>query len=388
LKHSISNPFPWYKKMSTESPVVFDKDFLHFFGSKGAWHVFRYDDVQKVINDYETFSNEIIPKIPENPLSSGITVSDPPRHKQLRMLVSKAFTPRAIDNMKPWIEEITHKLLDQVVDQGEMDVASDLATPVPIQVIAKMLGVPYADQDKFKAWSTMILKQPSEIEGGIDTFVQSQQEMAQYFMKMFELRQEQPEDDLISRLLQAEVDGEKLSPQDLLAFCITLLVAGNETTTNLINNSILTFTEYPEVQEHLLQHPEDIPKAIEESLRYRSPAQYVIRVATRDVQFGGHLIKKGDFINLWLGSANRDESVFANPDQFDLHRTNLKHIAFGHGIHYCLGAPLARLEAGIVLRLLFERMHQFQLKTNTPLAMNQSDLLYSIIELPVIFSKR
>jgi cytochrome P450 len=234
----------------------------------------------------------------------------------------------------------------------------------------------------------MILKQPSEIEGGMYTFVQSQQEMAQYFMKMFELRQEQPKDDLISRLLQAEVDGEKLSPQDLLAFCITLLVAGNETTTNLSNNSILTFTEYPEVQEHLLQHPEDIPKAIEESLRYRSPAQYVIRVATRDVQFGGHLIKKGDFINLWLGSANRDESVFANPDQFDLHRTNLKHIAFGHGIHYCLGAPLARLEAGIVLRLLFERMHQFQLKTNTPLAMNQSDLLYSIIELPVIFSKR
>jgi cytochrome P450 len=374
--------------MSTESPVVFDKDFLHFFGSKSAWHVFRYDDVQKVINDYETFSNEIIPKIPENPLSSGITVSDPPRHKQLRMLVSKAFTPRAIDNMKPWIKEITQKLLDQVVDKGEMDVTSDLAIPVPIQVIAKMLGVPYRDQDKFKEWSTMILKQPSEIEGGMDTFVQSQQEMAQYFMKMFELRQEQPEDDLISHLLQAEVDGEKLSPQDLLAFCITLLVAGNETTTSLINNSILTFTEYPEVQEHLLQHPEDIPKAIEEVLRYRSPIQYVIRVATRDVQLGGQPIKKGDLINLWLGSANRDESVFANPDQFDLHRTNLKHTAFGHGIHFCLGAPLARLEVAIVLRLLFERMHQFQLKTNTQPAMNQSDLVYSIKELPVVFSKR
>jgi cytochrome P450 len=374
--------------MSSESPVIFDNDFMHWFGSKSGWHVFRYDDVQKVINDYETFSNEFMPKVSGNPLSSGISISDPPRHKQLRMLVSKAFTPKAIENMKPWIEEITQKLLDQVIDQGEMEVINDLAFPVPIQVIAKMLGVPYSDQDKFKEWSTMLITQPSEIEGGMDTFTKSQEEMAQYFMRMFELRKEQPEDDLISHLLQAEVDGEKLSTPDLFAFCITLLVAGNETTANLINNSILAFTKYPEVQEHLIQHPEDIPKAIEESLRYLSPIQYINRVATKDVQLGGQLIKKGDLINLWLGSANRDESVFPNPDQFDLHRTNLKHTTFGHGIHFCLGAPLARLEAGIVLKLLFERMHQFKLKTNTQPVMNQTALVYSIKELPVVFSKR
>lgn len=388
MEHSTFNPFQWYKKMINDNPVVYDEDFIHFFGFQGAWHIFRYDDVQTVLNNHETFSSEYLPKVEDNPLSFGLSLSDPPRHKQLRLLVSKAFTPKAIDNMKIWIEKITHQLLDQVSDFGEMDVTKDLATPVPIQVIAKMLGVPYKDSDKFKEWSIMILKQPSEVEGGAENFFRSQQEMAQYFMKMFEMRKEQPKDDLISDLLQAEVDGEVLSTQDLLGFCITLLVAGNETTTSLISNSILTFIENPEIQEHLIQHPEDTSKAIEEVLRYRAPVQYINRIATKDVQLRGQLIKKGDLINVWLGSANRDENVFPHPDQFDLHRTNLKHTSFAHGVHYCLGAPLARLEASTVLRLLFERFHRFSLKDNTEPIMNPSTFTYSIKELPVVFHKR
>jgi cytochrome P450 len=374
--------------MSKESPVVYDKDFLHFFGPQGTWHIFRYDDVQSVLNDHKTFSSEYMPKVPENPLSVGLSLTDPPRHKQLRLLVSKAFNPKAINDMKPWIEEISHHLLDQVADNGEMDLTKDFATPIPIQVIAKMLGVPYQDRDKFKDWSIMILKQPSEVEGGAENFVRSQLEMAEYFIKMFETRQTNPEDDLISHLLQAEVDGEKLSTQDLLAFCITLLVAGNETTTNLISNAVLSFIEYPEVQQHLIEHPEDISLAIEEVLRYRAPVQYVNRMASRDVQLRGQWIRKGQLLNVWLGSANRDEQVFPNPDQFDLQRTNLKHTSFAHGVHYCLGAPLARLEAGIALKILFERLHQFQRKTDTEPIMNNSTFTYSIKELPIVFEKR
>ncbi|MXQ53017.1 cytochrome P450 [Shimazuella alba] len=388
MKHSFSNPFPWYNHMLKQNPVTYDEDFLHYFGAKGTWHIFRYDDVQKVFQDHETFSNEYFPKIAESPVSIAMSVTDPPRHKQLRLLISKAFTPKAIEDMKPWIEQITHELLDQVEDKGEMDVTRDLAVPIPIQVIAKLLGISHKDQDKFKKWSIMFAKQPSEVDGGAEGYFQAQKEMSEYFLRMIKFRKQEPEDDLISQLLQAEVDGEKLSANDVLAFCILLLIAGNETTTNLINNAIFTFIEHPEVQEHLIDHPEDITKAIEEVLRYRSPLQYINRIAAKDTELRGKRIKKGDFINLWMGSANRDESVFANPNEFDIHRTNLKHTAFGHGIHYCMGAPLARLEANIALRVLLGRLHQFQLKDHKQPVMNQSAVTYSIKEFPVTFQKR
>ncbi len=389
MKHSIADPFSWFKHMSSENPVHYDEDWLHYFGGKGAWQVFRYQDVQRVLSDSEHFSVEYVPKVEGNPLTSALQYNDPPHHTKLRSLVSRAFTPKAIEDMKPWIEEITNELLDQVADKGEMDIANDLATPVPIQVIAKMLGVPYTDREKFKYWSTTIIKQPNEVEGGIEGYFQAQQEMGQYFIDMIEARRETPTDDLISHLLQAEIDGEKLSTQDLLAFCITLLVAGNETTTNLISNSILTFIEYPELQEHLYQNPKDNAKAIEEVLRYRAPVQYMNRIATKDIQLGGQLIKKGDFVNAWMGSANRDESIFTNADQFDIHRSNLKHTSFGHGVHFCLGSPLARLEANIVFRVLFERFHQLKRTSpDEPLVMNQTSLMFSIKELPITFQKR
>ncbi|MCH5585282.1 cytochrome P450 [Shimazuella sp. AN120528] len=388
MNHSVSNPFPWYKKMSAENPVYYDKDYMHYFGAKGAWHVFRYHDVQTVLYDWENFSSEYAPKV-DNILSAAIQVTDPPRHKQLRLLVSKAFTPNVIENMKPWIQEITKELLDKVADKGEMDVTVDLAVPVPIQVIAKMLGVPYEDRDKFKFWSTIIVKNPTEVEGGVNGYFQAQQEMAQYFMNLFEERLKDPKDDLISHLQRVDLEGEKLSEQDLLAFCITLLVAGNETTTNLISAAIYTFIENPEIQEHLYQYPEVIPTAIEEILRYRAPVQYINRIATKDVELGGQTIKKGDLINAWMGSANRDASVFENPDTFDLNRTNLKHTSFGHGIHFCLGAPLARLEAKIVLELLFSQFKQLELKdTSKELEMNEINLMFSIKSLPIVFKKR
>ncbi|WP_028778961.1 cytochrome P450 [Shimazuella kribbensis] len=387
MERNAFNPYPWYKKLSERNPVVYDENFMQFYGTKGGWHVLRYDDVQTILSDYETFSSQVMPQIDENPLTRGIQSSDPPFHRQLRMLVAKAFTPKAINDMKPWIEQITNELIDKIIDRGEMDVTSDIAIPVPIQVIAKMIGVPFEDQAKFKEWSVTILKQPTD-EEGVAVFLQCQKEMGAYFFHLIEQRKQQPKDDLVTHLIQAEVDGQKLSANDLLAFLMTLLVAGNETTTNFINNAILTFMEFPEVQEHLTSHPEDIPKALEEVLRYRSPVQYVNRVAAKDVILRGQQIKKGDHINLWIGAANRDESVFPNADQFDFNRTNLKHIAFGHGIHFCIGAPLARLQASIALKIMLERMGQFKLKDNKEPVMNPTVVVYSIKELPVTFQKR
>jgi cytochrome P450 len=386
LKQSAFNPFPWYKKMLKESPLVYDKDFLLFFGTKGAWNVFAYDDIQMILSDYETFSSEYMPMIDENPLTRGLAQSDPPFHHQMRRIVAKVFTVRAIENMKPFIEQMTNDLIDRVIDQGELDVTNDIAIPIPIQVIAKMLGIPSEDQEKFKDWSMMLIQQPTDDDGG-SAFLQSQKEMSEYFLDAIEYRKQNPGEDLISLLTQAEVEGQKLTTKDLLAFCITLLVAGNETTTNLINNTMLTLAELPNIQEHLREHPEDIPKAIEEVLRYRSPVQYINRIASKDVVIRDQKIKKGDILNIWIASANRDESVFPNADQFDLNRENLKHIALGHGIHYCLGAPLARLEAKVAITTMLERMNDFRLKDDKEPIMNPITLMYSIKELPLTFQK-
>lgn len=375
--------------MRENSPVFYDPEFrLILGGLKGAWQVFKHDDVKQIINDYKTYTVEYVPKTQDNPLSFGVSLTDPPRHNQLRALVSDLFTPKAISAMKQWIETIAAELLDKVANAKEMEVAEDLAVPLPIQVIAQILGVPYSDREKFKEWSVAITENPAEFPGGIEAHIRIQQEMSQYFLNMIEERSKAPGDDLISRVIQAEIDGEKLSTMDILGFCLLLLIAGNETTTNLITNTIYALTMFPDVQDHLANHPEDIPKAIEESLRFRSPVQSVYRKATRDVEFGGQLFKEGDLINIWLGSANHDETVFPNPDVFDLNRPNLSHISFGFGIHYCLGAPLARLEAKIVFEKLFQRFHQIRLKPGTVIDPHKSEFMYALNSLPVIFEHK
>lgn len=193
----------------------------------------------------------------------------------------------------------------------------------------------------------------------------------------------QPRDDLISLLIAAEIDGEKLGMEDLLSFCMLLLVAGNETTTNLIGNSLLTFTEHPETLDHLAKKPEDIPNAISEVLRYRSPAQSLFRKATKDVELGGQKIKKGDVLAVWFGAANHDPEVFPNPEVFDIHRNNHDHLAFGHGIHYCLGAPLAKLEAKVAFETIFQNIEQIQVKPGATIERHPSVLMYRLEHLPI-----
>lgn len=371
--------------MQTERPVYFDPEYMLNWGHKGVWQVFKYQDVKRVLSDYETFSSEGAPKIEGSPLSIGITQTDPPRHTALRKIISKAFIPSVVQKLEPWIRQQCEELLDQVLSTGEMDFMEDFAIPIPVRVITQLMGIPNQDFKQVYEWANLIIANPAEVEGGVEGFFRAQQEQTIFFKKLIAERKQNLHDDLISHLIRAEVDGEKLGEDDLISFCMVLLLAGNETTTNLLGNAVLTFTEHPEIQEHLIQNPEDIPKAIEEVLRYRSPVQSLFRVAKKDVEIGGQKIKKGDYVVAWLGSANHDSTIFSNPEAFNIHRANHKAISFGHGIHYCVGAPLARLETKVALEELFRKIKQVQLKPGVAIRRNPSTMMYGLLNLPISF---
>src|SRR6266567_2482789 len=376
------NPFPWYRSMREKQPVYYNPQY-HY------WQVFRYEDVQRVLSDYTSFSSVFGGGDQDHdPLSSSLISMDPPRHRQLRNLVTQAFTPRSVAQLSERITTIVNQLLDQVAatattattaTTGHMDIIDDLAYPLPVIVIAEMLGIPQEDRERFKVWSDVVVGATYPEEG--DT----QAAMSKYFLDMIEQRSRERKDDLISALLDAQIDGQHLDLRELLGFCILLLVAGNETTTNLLGNALLCFDEHPEVIEQLRAEPALIPGAIEEVLRYRSPVQYMYRRTVANTTIRDQEIRAGQMVLAWIGSANRDEAQFPNPDSFDIRRTPNRHIAFGHGIHFCLGAPLARLEAKIVLTMLLERFHEIKRVPGVALEATGSDIVYGVKHLPITF---
>ena len=366
------NPFPWYHHMRESQPIQYQPQYR-------SWQVFRYDDVQRVLSDYSAFSSSFSGGQRQDPLSVSVISMDPPRHRQLRNLVTQAFTPRAVAQLSGRITTIVNDLLDRVIETGHMDVVSDLAYPLPVIVIAEMLGIPQEDRARFKVWSDAVVG-ASYPDGG-----NPQAEMSEYFLTMIEQRRHEAKDDLISALLNAQIDGQHLNQQELLGFCILLLVAGNETTTNLIGNAFLCFDEHPEVMEQLRAEPALLPGAIEEVLRYRSPVQFMYRRAAANITLGDQEIRAGQMVLAWIGSANRDERQFPNPDVFDIKRTPNRHLAFGHGIHFCIGAPLARLEARIALTIMLERLHNIQRVRSVPLEATGSAIVYGVQHLPITF---
>ncbi len=391
-------PFEWYAYMLENNSV-------YYHPKQKKWHIFRYEDVRKVLSDYTNFPQLSRPEEKAiSPLETSLIGLNPPNHRQMRSLVSKAFTPKAIANLQPRIREIAKELLDQVVEKGEMDLVKEFAYPLPVIVIAEMLGIPKEDRAQFKQWSDDIVDSAElgsfdmnndKVSLGekakkfanqlrlIQKFRKAEKELGAYFIKIFEERRKEPKDDLISHLLEAEVDGRKLTEFELLGFCSLLLVAGNETTTNLIGNMIFSLNQFPDVAKHLRERPEDMKKGIEEVLRYRSMVRSLERVAANDIEIGGQLIKKGQTVLVWLGSANQDPEKFPNPNQLDINRDNLQHIAFGHGVHFCLGAPLARLEVDIAMQELFKYFSDIQLKEDVEYHLNALDGLEN---LPITFT--
>ncbi|KAB8333171.1 cytochrome P450 [Scytonema tolypothrichoides VB-61278] len=363
----LSNPFPWYAKMRRFSPVFYD-------AKQQSWMVFRYEDVKQVFADWQIFSSKTPHPPEQTDLTQSLISTDPPKHRSLRSLVAKVFTARRVEELAPRITQITHELIDKVQGQERMDFMHDLAIPLPVIVISEILGVPIEDQDDFKRWSDgIVVYDPSALKA-----------MADYFRHLLGQRRQNPGKDLISDLIAAHEAGETLTAQELVDFCMVLLVAGNETTTNLLGNAILCFNEYPETFEGLKQEPQLLPFAIEEVLRYRSPVQAIERFTKVETQLGGQTIPAGQMVTLWIGSANRDETQFDRPDQFVVDRNPNPHLSFGNGIHFCLGAPLARLEGKIVLNAVLKRLPNLHIAPNTALEFIPSMDLYGVKSLPVL----
>ncbi|MGF7036219.1 cytochrome P450 [Paenibacillus mucilaginosus] len=353
------NPYPWYQEMLQHSPIVYSEPF-------GAYLVFRYDDVRSVFQDYKTFSSALYDGLStELTFDNQIQGMDPPRHTQLRALAAHAFTPKAVADLEPRIREIADDLIDAMLAGQDIDFVKQFAVPFPVRVIAEMLGVPEEDLDRFKVWSDIIVEISERLLTGqteeLPEHVAAYKEMKQYFESMINQRRAEPRNDLISRLAAAEVDGQQLTDLEAINFSLILLVAGNETTTNLITNLIRTFAEHPKQWKLLRQRRDLIPQAVEEVMRYRTPVQLMFRLVTQETEISGTKLKAGDRVVLYLGAANRDPAKFERPDTFDITRPASPHLTFGHGIHFCLGAPLARLETSIALQVLLDRLDAFEI---------------------------
>jgi cytochrome P450 len=308
----------------------------------GFWNVFRYQDVAVVLADYRTFSSDVSQVFPDmaKRADGNLISTDPPYHRQLRHLVSQAFTPRAIARLEAHIEELTEELLDQTQGRTQIELVSDLAYPLPVTVIAELLGVPStADPSRFKSGA----------------------EFRDLLRDHIGQRRIEPRQDLLSGLVAAEIDGQRLSDQEIVGFVALLLHAGHITTTALLGNAILCLDEHPQAQDTLRADPAAIPGAIEEVLRYRSPIARIERVTTTEVQLGEQVIAPRKMLNVWLLSANHDERQFENPEDFVIDRHPNPHVGFGRGIHFCLGAPLARLESKIALGVLLRRFSQLRI---------------------------
>jgi cytochrome P450 len=377
------NPFGWYKTMRYLDPV-------HFDAQSETWSVFRYTDVKRVLSDFHAFSSKFGESDADASITNSMISADPPRHTKLRSIVSKAFTASSVAKLEPRIREIAHRLLDDAAPRGHMDIIRDFAEPLPVTVIAEMLGIPVEDRKKFKEWSDSIVGGANTVSGERSN-ADTQRGLTKYFSDILSERGSHPRSDLISSIVASEVDGQRLTHQEALGFCLLLLVAGNETTTNLIGNAVQIFTEGSDerVLSRLEQNTALVPSAVEEVLRYKSPVQSMFRVAAVDVEVGEQKIRAGQTVLSWIGSANRDESVFAEPDEFNIDRKPNPHVAFGHGIHMCLGASLARLEARVALTALIERLGQ--IKRENPdqrLEPIKNYIIHGVRHLPIVFSSK
>ncbi len=379
----LENPFPFYEVGRAMSPLVLPE--------RGIAMVFGYEDCVAILKDWETWSSRFPPPPDvENPPEPMMLGSDPPRHTRLRSLVSQAFTPRMVEALEPRIREIARELLEPAIEAGECDLVAALAYPLPVIVIAEILGIPPEDRDRFKEWSDeAVASLGTGLQGnGRQIRAEIFEEMREYFTRMTEERRARPRNDLISGLVQAEQDGEKLTFADLLQMLILLLVAGNETTTNLIGNAMLSFLEHPAELARVEGDRALIPSALEEVLRFNSPVQATVRRPTRDVELHGRSIPAGMPTLVWLAAANRDPAQFPEPLRFDVARTPNRHLAFGLGIHFCLGAPLARLEARVAYEELLARATGFERTTEGPLPRVPTFIMRGVLELPIAFRRR
>ena len=383
----IADPYPTYHRLRTEDPV--------HLSPLGFWVLTRYDDVVGALRDPRLAKEAIAGFVaarfgaPMPSMGQSMLDRDPPDHTRLRSLVSKAFTPRVVEGLRPHIQQIVDGLIDRVESAGEMDLIEEFAYPLPVTVISEMLGVPVADHERFKGWSLDIARSLDSLLVPPDSDVpqrgiEARHALAEYFRALIAERRAVPRGDLLSALIAAEEAGDRLSEHELLATCILLLIAGHETTVNLLGNGTLALLRNPGELRRLRENPALIGTAVEELLRYDGPVQRTARIPSEDVTIGGRTIAKGEMVMPFVGAADRDPAHFADPDRLDIGRTDNRHIAFGWGIHFCLGAPLARVEGQIAINTLVQRLPKLALTTDTP-EYRQSLTLRGLKSLPVTF---
>ena len=367
---------------------------VHFDEKAQCWQVLGHPETSAILSDPAVFSSNLTALQPkQNDLElfqrGNFVQMDPPQHRKLRTLVSQAFTPRVVAGLEPRIAELTTQLLDQVGER--FDLIDALAYPLPVVVIAELLGIPPSDRGLFREWADVLLGQEvdpdqavAEVsEQAVMAVAPTMRQMNAYFLDYIRSRRANPGTDLTSKLVQAEVDGERLVDEEIVGFVGLLLIAGHITTTATLGNSLVSFQDNPEAAAEVRADPMLLPAAIEEVLRVRTPFPRLGRIAKVDTEVGGVVIPAGQIVVPWLAAANRDQRVFTEPDRFDIHRKPNPHLSFGHGIHFCLGAPLARLEARVAMRLLLQRYRDIDVASDEQVEQRNPWTMVAVTRLPL-----
>ena len=386
-REMFGNPYPVYQALREHSPVHYVS--IPANPSSGldrpiwAWGLLKYHDAYTALRDHETFSSES-PVAGQFGPPLVLIQDDPPRHTRFRRIVNKAFTLKRVEALEPWITKIADELLDHIGNQ-ETDMVDAFTVPLPMRVIARLMGIPEEDYATFKRWSDAFL---STVGADRNDRMRNVQDMVAYFGQMAVARRTQGADDLITALVEAEIEGESLQDWEILGFCILLLIAGNETTTNLLSNLLNLLVDRPDLWQQLRNDRSLVETVIEETLRYESPVQRLFRTATRDLEFSGVKITKGNRITIFYGAANRDAAEFPNPDEFRLDRDLRNHVGFGMGIHYCLGAPLARAEARIALNAFLDRFPRLTRGRAPAIRQTATPIVFGFSQLPLVLASR
>jgi len=386
----LANPYPLFRRLRTEDPVHWDP-FLH------TWVVTRYADVLEVLHDFSAQRTHTPEKLRAMGLEQMSPIAqlmvkqmlfmDPPEHTRLRSLASQAFTPARVAVLRAHIREIVHRLLDAVQTKGQLDIIAELAEPLPAIVTAEMLGVPLEDRHQLKAWSADFAEMLGNFQHNPEhapRMLRTVQDMTAYFRDTIRRQKDLPREGLVHSLMTAEVNGDRLSEEEVVANSIVTMVGGQETTTNLIGNGVLTLLRNPGECQKLQNDPSLIPSAVEEMLRYESPSQHTGRLAPDDVALGGKTIRKGQAVMAVMAAANRDPERFPDPDRFDVNRQDNRHLAFGYAAHFCFGAALARVEGQEALDAIVRRLPELELEPG-PLVWRNNLGLRGLTALPITF---
>ncbi|GCE21650.1 cytochrome P450 [Dictyobacter kobayashii] len=385
--HGTQELFAWLESMRATGPVTYEP-------TTNKWHIFGYRDAVQVLEDAASFSSDLERGGPIGAvlLASTMIAQDPPEHQLLRSLVAQVFTQQSVELLAPRVRAITQDLLDKVRPAGYMDAIQDFAYPLAMKVISELLGIPVEQRPAFRHWSdSMFFRQherdesQSEQDEPYQRAVAARQAMRESLLVLLQERRRMPQHDLISQLLVAEVAGKRFNEEQLVGFCFLFWAAGYETTVNLLGNAILCLDEYPRDAERLRREPDLWSTAIEEILRYSPPLLGVTRRTTGEVMVGGKQIPAGQSIRVWIASANRDAELFPYPDHFNIQRTPNPHLTFGRGIHSCLGAPLARLEASTALPMLWQQFPALHRVRREPLQWIEGGAVYGVRHLPLEF---